>query len=227
MITHVLFDLDGVLIDSENCYKTILNRILAKYGHSVTRDIFQIYYGKPFLDGLNSIIKHLNLPLDAQQFVKQIQMEYQSNPVKISLNPGVEKFVADLKAKGIQMAIATGATKDDFLSKTAPIKKDEFFKEGHYFHHVVTGADDPGVAQNKPAPDIYKVCAERFDDPPQSMDNCLVFEDSGTGVEAAKRAGMKCVMIPDPDLDLEALAYKPDLVITSFELISPSLIETI
>lgn len=59
------------------------------------------------------------------------------------------------------------------------------------------------------------------------MDCCLVFEDSGTGVEAAKRAGMKCIMMPDPDLDLEALAYKPDLVIESFESLSPSVIETV
>lgn len=157
MITHVLFDLDGVLIDSENCYRIILNRILAKYGHSVTRDVFRVYYGKPFMESLESIIKHLNLPLTAQEFVKKIQAEYQSDPVKISLNPGVEKFVASLKSRGIQMAIATGATKDDFKMKTAPIKKDEFFKEGNYFHHVVAGADDPEVTNNKPAPDVRYV----------------------------------------------------------------------
>ena len=65
------------------------------------------------------------------------------------------------------------------------------------FSHVVCGGDDPEVVNNKPSPDIYLVCAKRFPTPPKSLDSCVIFEDSLTGITGAVASGMKTVLIND------------------------------
>ena len=66
--------------------------------------------------------------------------------------------------------------------------------------HIVC-SDDPLVEKGKPAPDIYLAAAKRFPSPPQSPTNVMVLEDAASGVQAAKAAGMICVMVPDERLD--------------------------
>lgn len=86
--------------------------------------------------------------------------------------------------------------------------------------HVVK-SDDPDVKQGKPHPDIFQVAASRFDTPPLSPSDVLVFEDAPNGVTAAKAAGMNVVMVPEDYVD-RSKCTQADSVIKSLEVYDPS-----
>ena len=85
---------------------------------------------------------------------------------------------------GVPMAMATGSARRQYTKKVE--KKQELFS---CFSHVVC-SDDDGIEKGKPHPDMYLVAAGKFDPPPKSMENVLVFEDAPNGVQSAKAAGM-------------------------------------
>ena len=93
------------------------------------------------------------------------------------------------------MAVATSSKRREYDKKVT--KHQELFK---LMSHIVC-TDDPLVKKGKPAPDIYLAAAKRFSSPPESSSNVLVFEDAVSGVQAAKAAGMVCVMVPDERMD--------------------------
>ena len=90
------------------------------------------------------------------------------------------------------------------------------------FDHVISGLDNPEVINNKPAPDIYLVCANKFKDPPKSVKNCVVFEDSLTGIEGAIASGMKTVLVYEMwDKDFDDIKDKVTSIVDSFENFKP------
>lgn len=97
------------------------------------------------------------------------------------------------------------------------------FSSDKYFHHVVIGAADVDVKQNKPHPDPYRVCIERFGDTNLKPGNVLAFEDSPTGMYSALAADCQCVLVPDPQLDLAKLHSQPTQVIPSLMDFRPEL----
>ncbi len=106
------------------------------------------------------------------------------------------------------MAIGTGSSEEALKIKTS-----KFTKLFSSFTHVVT-SQDAEVERGKPAPDIYRVCASRFEDRPESS-SCLVFEDAPNGLQSATAAGMPVVMVPGPWVPAEmthgAKVVLPDL----------------
>ena len=109
----------------------------------------------------------------------------------LQLMPGVEKLLVHLYENGVTMAIATNVTKPQFemTLEFAP----RFIKD--HFSHWVCGGDDPEVKANKPDPQVYWVCANRFSPPPKSFESCVIFEDSIRGITGAVNSGMKSVLI--------------------------------
>ena len=87
---------------------------------------------------------------------------------------------------------------------------------------MVCGADDYEVMNNKPAPDIYLVCAKRFPTVPKSVDSCVIFEDSLTGITGAVASGMKTVLINDKrDNHFDDITHKVTQIVDTYDDLKP------
>ena len=144
--------------------------------------------------GIQVIIDETRIPVNVAEFRVLEKEIYYKEMENCELMPGVERLVKHLKAHNIPMAIATGSTLESFKIKTS--KYQWLFNIGKYFSHIVFTRDDKEVKLPKPAPDVYLITANRFQ-PSVDPKKCLVFEDSGLGVDGAISAGMQCVMVPD------------------------------
>ena len=138
--------------------------------------------------------------------------------VGLRMNPGVDRLIRHLHSNDIPIAIATNGSKRDLdiginMTKGFDIS---------LFNHVVSGEEDPEVANNKPAPDVFLVCAKRFPIPPKTLDSCVVFEDSLIGIKGAIAAGMRTVLINNNrGTDFDSIAHQITAIIDSFEDFRP------
>ena len=135
---------------------------------------------------LNNILVKNNflLSLVITKYLETIEAELSVLFPTCDLLPGAETLIRHLHHHGVSMCVATSSDHKMLALKTES-KHREIFS---LFSHIVTG-DDPAIAAAKPCPDIYNVARDRF--PPGSDAQCLVFEDSPTGVTAALAANMQ------------------------------------
>ncbi|TFK70595.1 HAD-like protein [Pluteus cervinus] len=220
-IEYVLFDMDGLMLDSERIYTRVTNQILAPYGAEMTWDIKAGLMGKPeraAAEHLLSFFPGISLTIESYLTERTI-IQDQLWPT-VPLLPGVRKLVTHLKSHNIQIAVATGSKRRNFELKT--VNHQDVF--GLFEGKVVCGddaaSDLPGggngkefVIRGKPEPDVFLVAARellgRDVGEPQGEVNekqteerakGLVFEDSLPGMQAGRRAGMHVVWVPDSSL---------------------------
>ena len=201
-VTHVIFDMDGLLLDTNKLYSQTTSAILAEHGKIRDLDFSMTLIGRRHQDIAPKVIKHYGLPYTVDEYTAEYGKRM--NHILHDCKPleGVERLVNHLHKHKIPMAVATSSLKEFFAKKTQ--RHRELFEK---FGHVVNGCD-PELKAGKPAPDIFMLAADRFPDRPD-YGRCLVFEDAPNGAEAAEAAGMQCVMIPeqnriDPDYTLKA-----------------------
>lgn len=175
----VLFDMDGVLLDTEPLYTVAYDRMLAPYGVELDRSTKLEIMGRPALHSAAHVIDKFRIPMTPEEFVerrKPILAELFANAPAV---PGAEEFVRHLSARGLPIAVATSTGRNLFDVKT---QHHGWFS---LFDVVVCG-DDPEIVRPKPAPDIFLTAARRLKARPE---NCAVFEDSPAGVQAACATG--------------------------------------
>ncbi|XP_045507517.1 probable pseudouridine-5'-phosphatase [Colias croceus] len=194
-VTHCIFDMDGLLLDTELVYKKMITQLCAKYGHEYTDELMMKVLGGTEQRLSEILCKELKLPVTPKEFRDELLVMGDTMLANAPLLDGAERLIRHLHETKVPFALATSSSDRSVKTKIASYK--ELFS---YFNHMVMGSTDKEVKFGKPNPDIFLVAASRFPDKPEPS-KCLVFEDSPHGVTAGISAGMQVVMVPDPHLD--------------------------
>ena len=178
----VIFDLDGVLLDSEPIYLNATNTVLAREGRYLSPEENAAYIGWRYRDVLREIIPRLGLIHPPEYYVAETRQEVLrtlSGPLEPP--PGAVELIDRLEAAGVPIAVGSSSAHAWVEMILTNLGLRERFP-------IVVGGDD--VAHGKPAPDIFLRCAELLGVEPS---RCAVIEDSPHGVQAARAAGMTAI----------------------------------
>lgn len=220
-VTHVIFDCDGLLVNSEYFYHEALKKVCSKYGKEFTFEIKCEMMGTKPIEGAILCLNRLELTgqIEPEKFVAEYEEVMKENCSKITFMPGAKELIQYLDEHNVPMAIATGSSKAGFERKTGHLGD---ILRKPFKHHVFAGSD-PEVKLGKPHPDVFQVAANRFEDKPISAKNCLVFEDAINGVKAAQAAGMQVVFVPDKWTNPALIDKKPTLTLKSLTEFDPKM----
>ncbi|EKD42863.1 MAG: phosphatase/phosphohexomutase [uncultured bacterium] len=184
----VIFDMDGVLIDSMLQWPVVLEPFFQKYNIVRTEEMVKYASGRSEQENLAWLKENFNLPGTIDELVAERQ-QY-SGKIYSELTqplPGVEELMKKIKQNLYLQAIGSGAPMK-YVNKVV-----ERFQWEKYFDELVSSEHVNFIG--KPDPSIYLCAADKLKVAPA---DCLVFEDAENGLVAAKRAGMSCVAITDP-----------------------------
>ena len=183
--TAVIFDMDGVLVDSEPLGMEAMRRVMARQGVDYTEADNNEFLGRTTLEECRILRARHRLEADERELTR----EYVGILVGLIRDrprpmPGVPAVLVDLRAAGYRMALASSAEPDVIAENVRGLGLARFFEA------IVSGTE---VARGKPAPDVFLETAGRLRLP---VGSCLVVEDSRNGLLAARAAGMACAVIP-------------------------------
>ena len=217
MIEIIIFDMDGVLIDSEPAYFEVEKKIFKFLGLNISRVQHETFVGMA-MPLIWEIIKRENeLSYSKEELIKMHRDGIYNHFIKSKdLLPikGVKELIINLKRAGKRVIVASSTNRE--LIEIILRKIDLI----SYFDNF-SGGDE--VQKAKPAPDIFLLAASKSGVNP---DNCLVIEDSKNGVLSAKAAGMKVIGFINPGSGNQDLSLA-DLVIDSFEKVNIENLENI
>ena len=195
----VVFDMDGLMLDSERAINECMARAASDLGHELPASLWLQMIGGG--DGLCRLLLADRIGADATvELLARAEAMYDVvADAGIDHRPGIVDLLDWLVARGIPRAVATSTRRPLAMRKLAAAGLLP------YFDAVATSSD---VAAQKPAPDVYLLAASKLGVAPA---RCLVLEDSPTGVRAALAAGMTPVQVPDmlvPDDAARALGHR-------------------
>ena len=210
--THVIYDLDGVLLDTEPFYTIATQEIVSEFGKTFDWSIKAKMIGRRSIESAKYLVETLELPIPAEEYLARRQVRLEKLFPTARAKAGAEAFTRSLDSLGVRQAVGTSS--EQRLLDLKITRHAEWFE---IFRVRVTG-DDPRVVAGKPHPDIFLVAANEMGAAPE---DCVVFEDSPAGVEAARVAGMQVVALPDPSM-AESEFRDADLVVSGFGEIAPA-----
>ncbi|MCI8518191.1 MAG: HAD family phosphatase [Hungatella sp.] len=211
MKTTMIFDLDGLLIDSEIISYRLYQDLLNEHGHPFTVEEYaRNYSGKTGVGNMETMIRIYDLPITLEEgldFAEKREAAYFEKGV--DLKPGAESLLQYLKDKSYKIILATSSTRDRALG----VLDQNGIRA--YFDEMVFGTE---VKRGKPNPDIFLKACEKAGEIPE---NCLVLEDSEAGVQAGHAAGMDVICVPDMKMPGEEFQKMAAEILDSLEQVIP------
>lgn len=180
-IKCVIFDMDGVIIDSEEIHKKAYYETFVSIGVEVSEELYKTLTGSSTINAFQRLVAHFNLDLEPEELVLNKRKRYVSffeNDATLHLVKGVEDLIKHCHKKGLTLILA---------SSSAMINIDRVFKRFNlnpYFTAKISGAD---LTASKPHPEIFNKAALLGK---TSKENCIVIEDSDNGIKAANDANI-------------------------------------
>ena len=207
MLSAVIFDLDGVLADSEPWWSEIDTKLLAEHGVTYRGEYHQNVVGVSYRLAVEFYKKAFGLSVPTEEMMRrrgEIATEFFAD--RVDLFPNVKEVLEELRRMKLHLAVATSS-----VSASARPFLDRHQLTG-FFEVIVTGDE---VKDGKPAPDIYLFAADKLG---IRVDACLVVEDALPGVAAANAANMRVAAIPDRRfVDPREFEEKADYVLVSLK----------
>ena len=202
----VIFDMDGVIIDSEPFYHEVQIDFFHKIGITVLPKEYNNYIGAGMREMWNMIKSSRNITQPIEELVKlnnKVLLDYFERSSNLTPTPYFTDFLASIQAVEMQTAVASSTTKPIIEIILKKLKLYDIF-------NIIISGDE--VENGKPAPDIFLQAAARLNVKPLE---CMVVEDSYNGVKAAKSAGMYCLGYHNPNSGCQNIS-DADKIINSF-----------
>jgi HAD superfamily hydrolase (TIGR01509 family) len=191
MIQAVIFDLDGLMVDTEPIYQRAVNALLRQHGIDFqfeTAEYGKCFVGIPVVENVHYLKARFSLGGTPAQLIAEREAIYEaliSAPSNLVAMPGLRHLLDDAGRRGFKLGVASGS----------PRHQVEIVLRGmgiiQRIGAMVAGND---VAKTKPSPDVYLRAAALLKFAPA---NCVALEDSATGVTAAQAAGMRAIAVPN------------------------------
>jgi len=176
----VLWDLDGVLVDSGPIHFLSWKQILAEYGRELTPETFAPAFGMTTADTILALLGP-DAPVETIAARKEALFRTLLSGQTVAL-PGAVRWLARLRQLGVKQALASSAPPENITAQLGALDGQQ------YFDTIVSGQGQPG----KPDPYVFIEAARRLG---VTAQHCVVIEDSIAGVQAAQRAGMHCIAV--------------------------------
>ena len=210
MIKAVLFDMDGVIVDTEPLHHKAYFQMFNELNINVSEELYQSLTGQSTINVCKALVEHFNLTNPPEELKKIKQSNFVNifqNDDDLELIEGVLELIKDYHSNGLTLVLASSASMNTINNVFTRFKLDQYFKA------KISGAD---LKDSKPHPEIFLKAAELAGTP---KENCIVIEDSTNGIEASNRAGIYCVGFRSPH-SKNQIYSKAQKVIDSFTEIS-------
>ncbi|MCI9270534.1 MAG: HAD family phosphatase [Dorea sp.] len=197
MLEAVIFDMDGVIVDSEPGYLTALKEVLGAYGLKVGRHYHERFVGKSSIEAWTIIREESGITdKTAEQCVEAMNAARKRLLKKEGYRPikGTLPLIRALYREGITLAIASSNTFEEIHQVIKELGLDGYFRE------IVSGAEE--CAHSKPDPEVFVKAVEKLG---VEKERCLIIEDSNNGAKAGKGAGVRVLGFRNPEIGNQSL----------------------
>ncbi|XP_022886311.1 bifunctional riboflavin kinase/FMN phosphatase isoform X1 [Olea europaea var. sylvestris] len=185
LVSCVILDLDGTILNTDGIVSDVLKSYLVKYGKQWDGRRAHRIVGKTPYEASAAVVEDYELPISTDEYISEITPRFSEQWCNIKAQPGANRLINHLRNHGVPMALASNSPRTNIETK---ISYHQGWKESF---SLIIGGDE--VTSGKPSPEIYVEAAKRLNVNPSC---CLVIEDSLPGVTAGKAAGMEVVAVP-------------------------------
>lgn len=188
MLRAIVFDMDGVIVDSEPVYLQANHNVCAAYGTRLSNEENASFVGLPDRETWSCVKARHELSASVEELIAASRKEYRRLVFAKGIGPidGIDALMRELHGHGLLLAVASSTSRAVVDEICAGLRLDRYLT-------AKAGGDE--VPRGKPYPDVYVLAMQRLGVVPE---HCVAIEDSRNGVRAAQAAGLKCVGFHNP-----------------------------